>query len=76
MQKIPTRPNIHFCEKNVERVGNTQNTPIQKSATAKFARKKLVKLRSLALFMMANNTITLPVKQTHCVDRKLHLYSI
>ena len=50
----------------MERLGNTQNIPTQKSATARLARKKLVMLLSRGLLVIANSTIKFPesVKKT------------
>ena len=51
----------------MERLGKIQKAPTQKSAMARFARKKLVILRRRGLLAMANNTIEFPGNIEHTI---------
>jgi len=57
---IPTVPRCQGCDMYRERLGSTQKTPTQRSATAKLARQKFTTLRILRCSRMTAITNTLP----------------
>ena len=56
-------PRTQYGERNIDKFGRTQNTPTQRSAAAKFARKKLVIVLIFLCLPITNNTKAFPKRE-------------